>query len=112
MAAGPRAPVAAKTQAAGLGAGLGAAIGSGIVGLLQTYVTHQMLPYAAISLIGLACAGIVAWLGAYFAPHQPRPADTAVADQLAALREELQVVKQVLGDHPQVAPAPVPAPAS
>lgn len=74
--AAQRAPVEAKTQAAGLS---GAAAGI-ILYLLQTYAFKgNAVPAGLVSLIDAVVPGLVAFVGAYLAPHTPRPAPVPVS---------------------------------
>jgi hypothetical protein len=72
-------PISAKTHGAWLGAGTGSAVAAGVVGLIQTYVTHRTLPAADVSLIYTACTALVAFAGSYVAPNQVRAGDTPAA---------------------------------
>lgn len=66
-----RAPLEAKAQAAGLS---GAAAGI-VLWILQTYLFKgSTVPAGLVSLIDAVVPGVIALLGAYFAPHTPRPA--------------------------------------
>jgi hypothetical protein len=67
----PRAPIAPKTQAAGLAGVLSGAV----IYLLQTYVFKGTLNPGLVSLIYVAVPGILAFAAAYLAPHQVRPGD-------------------------------------
>jgi hypothetical protein len=69
----PRAPIAPKTQAAGLA---GVVSGAAIY-LLQTYVFKGTLNPGLVSLIYVAVPGVLAFGAAYLAPHQVRPGDPA-----------------------------------
>jgi hypothetical protein len=66
-----RAPVEAKTQAAGL-AGV---VSGAAIWLLQTYVFKGNIDPGLVSLIYAAVPGILAFAAAYLAPHQVRPGD-------------------------------------
>jgi hypothetical protein len=66
-----RAPVAPKTQAAGV-AGVVAGV---IIYVLQQYVFKGTLNAGLVSLIYAAVPGVLAFGAAYLAPHQVRPGD-------------------------------------
>ena len=68
-----RAPVEAKTQAAGV-AGV---VSGALIWVLQTYVFKTALDPGLVSLIYAAVPGVLAFAAAYLAPHTPRsPAAT------------------------------------
>jgi hypothetical protein len=69
----PRAPIAPKTQAAGL-AGV---VSGAVIYLLQTYLFKGTLNPGLVSLIYVAVPGVLAFGAAYLAPHQVRPGDPA-----------------------------------
>lgn len=71
----PRYPVTAKAHGAWLGAGAGSAIAAELVGLIQTYLTHSALPAPDVQLIYTIVPALVAFIGAYLAPHEARPGD-------------------------------------
>ena len=64
-----RAPIEAKTQAAGL-AGV---VSGALIWVLQTYVFKSTLNAGLVSLIYAAVPGVLAFAAAYLAPHTPRP---------------------------------------
>lgn len=64
-----RAPVEAKTQAAGL-AGV---VSGAAIWVLQTYVFKGTVDPGLVSLIYAAVPGVLAFGAAYLAPHTPRP---------------------------------------
>jgi len=70
-----RAPVAPKTQAAGV-AGV---VSGAVIYLLQTYVFKETLNPGLVSLIYVAVPGVLAFGAAYLAPHQVRPSDAPAA---------------------------------
>ena len=63
-----RAPVEAKTQAAGV-AGV---VSGALIWILQTYVFKGTLDPGLVSLIYAAVPGALAFAAAYVAPHTPR----------------------------------------
>ena len=65
-----RAPIEAKTQAAGL-AGV---VSGALIWVLQTYVFKGTVNAGLQSLIYAAVPGVLAFAAAYLAPHTPRPA--------------------------------------
>jgi len=65
----PRAPVEAKTQAAGT-AGI---VAGAIIWLLQEYVFKGTVNPGVVSLVYAAVPGVLAFAAAYVAPHTPRP---------------------------------------
>jgi hypothetical protein len=65
------APIAPKTQAAGV-AGV---VSGAVIYLLQTYVFKETLNPGLVSLIYVAVPGVLAFGAAYLAPHQVRPGD-------------------------------------
>ena len=69
------APIAPKTQAAGVSA----AVAGAALYLLQTYVFKGDVPAGVASMVYIAVPGIVAFVAAYWAPHQVRPGDTPAA---------------------------------
>ena len=70
------APVEPKVQRGSL-----AATASGIVlYLLQVYVFKGAVPAGVASLIYAIVPGAVAFVAAYYAPHQARPADAAAVN--------------------------------
>ena len=71
----PRAPIEAKTQAAGFAA----AVAGAAVWILQTYVVKGALDPGLVSLIYVAVPGVLAFGAAYLAPHTPRPASASPA---------------------------------
>ena len=73
MAPPKRAPVEAKTQAAGV-AGV---VSGALIWILQTYVFKSALDPGLVSLIYAAVPGVLAFAAAYVAPHTPRPAPAA-----------------------------------
>lgn len=70
-----RAPVEAKTQAAGV-AGV---VSGAFIWVLQTYVFKSSLDPGLVSLIYAAVPGALAFAAAYVAPHTPRPASVPAA---------------------------------
>jgi hypothetical protein len=66
-----RAPVAPKTQAAGVAG----AVAGAVIWVLQTYVFKGTVNPGLASLIYVAVPGVLAFGAAYIAPHQVRPAD-------------------------------------
>jgi hypothetical protein len=75
-----RAPLAPKFHGAWLGAGTGIGLGQVINALLIWAVWHGGAEPDAVANAVTYLAGIaVAALGAYLAPHQPRPQDAALA---------------------------------
>jgi len=73
--AASRAPVEAKTQAAGV-AGV---VSGAAIWVLQTYVFKGNIDPGLVSLIYAAVPGVLAFAAAYLAPHQVRPGDPAPA---------------------------------
>ena len=69
------APIAPKTQAAGVSA----AVAGAALYLLQTYAFKGSVPAGVESLIYAIVPGVVAFAAAYLAPHQVRPGDTPPA---------------------------------
>jgi hypothetical protein len=65
-----RAPVEAKTQAAGVTA----AVAGAIVWVLQQYVFKGTVAPGLVSLIYVAVPGALAFAAAWLAPHTSRPA--------------------------------------
>ena len=115
------APVAPKTQAAGVSA----AVAGAALYLLQTYAFKGSVPAGVESLIYAIVPGVVAFAAAYLAPHQVRPGDTPPAppapppvvlrsssslteEQMDAVREALAEasgrMEQTAGDERKVPP--------
>jgi len=65
----PRAPVEAKTQAAGT-AGI---VAGALIWILQEYVFKGTVNPGVVSLVYAAVPGVLAFAAAYVAPHTPRP---------------------------------------
>lgn len=94
-----RAPLAPKFHGAWLGAGTGIGLGQVINALLIWAVWHggaepDAVANAVTYLAGIAIAG----LGAYLAPHQPRPEDAAlaIAQEAQGQREAEEFIRSVV----------------
>jgi|SRR6185369_7013816 len=112
------APIAPKTQAAGVSA----AVAGAALYLLQTYAFKGSVPAGVESLIYAIVPGVLAFGAAYLAPHQVRPGDTPAAvpassaapsvsltgEQWEAVRETLAEasgrMEQTAGDERKVPP--------
>ena len=70
-----RAPIAPKTQAAGLAG----AVAGAIIYILQTYVFKGTVNAGLVGLIYAAVPGALAFAAAYLAPHQVRPTDPVIS---------------------------------
>ena len=70
-----RAPIEAKTQAAGLAG----AVSGAIIWILQQYVFKGTVNPGLQSLIYAAVPGALAFIAAYLAPHQVRPTDPVIS---------------------------------
>ena len=78
------APVAPKTQAAGVSA----AVAGAVLYVLQQYVFKGDVPAGIESLIYTAVPGVIAFAAAYLAPHQVRPGDAAAVPAAPAAAGE------------------------
>lgn len=86
----PRSPisnVSPKAHGAWLGAGGGASAAAVIVGLIQDYWTHAVLPASAVQGIYIVAAAVTAFAGAYILPG--KSAGQAQAEDSGRLRESL-----------------------
>jgi hypothetical protein len=101
------APVAPKTQAAGVSA----AVAGAALYLLQVYVFKGSVPAGVESLIYTIVPGVVAFAAAYWAPHQVRPGDapapatvqaTAALSAIPITPEQMAEIRDVLA-HEQTA---------
>jgi hypothetical protein len=110
------APIAPKTQAAGISA----AIAGAALWLLGKYVFRGNVPDGVASMVYIAMPGVIAFVAAYLAPHQARPGDVPAAaggaaaaviltePQMDAVRDALASgrMAQTAADERKVPPAP------
>ena len=75
MAQPRRYPVSPKAYGGLFGAGSGNAVAAALISILEQQVTHAPLASGWVDAIYLGLGTATAWLGAWLAPHQPRPGD-------------------------------------
>ena len=90
-------PVEPKVQVAGVTA----AVSGAALWVLSTYVFKGSVPDGIASMIYVATPGVLAFVAAYFAPHQhrdPAPALVLPSSSVSLTEEQMDAVREALAE--------------